>query len=272
MRAATWPGELLRWYLIHARHPGKNYIVGHYWWAFCKPRFWIRYGEGLISVCLTDYLQQRIFFDGFYEKALVDWLTASLKADDVFWDVGSNVGAVTLVAARHCRQVVAFEPDPRSLHLLQAHVARNGLSNVTVVPAALGEARGVALLHQAPLSNTGMTTLADDLPNSVSSVQVSVRRADDVFHEMQDLAPTVMKIDVEGREEAVLRGAAELLRTPSLRAVVFETDWDPASEAKTAQLEALFEAAGFAVRPFAASSPDRPDGKFNFLAMRQPAA
>ena len=59
---STWRGEVLRWYLTRARHPFKDYIVGHYWALFCRPRVWVPYdGASVISVSLGDYLQQRIF-------------------------------------------------------------------------------------------------------------------------------------------------------------------------------------------------------------------
>src|SRR6188474_2838116 len=123
MNPRVWAGQSLRWYLTRARHPFKNFIVGHYWHLFAKARVWIKYdGEGVINVRVGDYLQQQIFFDGYYEQPLVDWLKRTLRPDDVFWDVGANVGAISLVAARLCRRVVAFEPDPRSVEQLRRNI------------------------------------------------------------------------------------------------------------------------------------------------------
>src|SRR5260221_13943445 len=120
MRPVFIAGESLRWYLKRARHPFKNYLVGHFWAWFCKPRMWVRYDEGMgIQVCLADYVQRTIFFQDYYERPLIDWLKKILCADDVFWDVGANVGAITLVAAPRCATVAAFEPDPRSLARLR---------------------------------------------------------------------------------------------------------------------------------------------------------
>src|SRR5262245_65233573 len=113
MNPRVWPGEGVRWYLTRARHPFKNYIVGHYWRVFEKFQLMIRYdGGGVINVTLSDYLQQKIFFEGYYERPLVDWLKRTLKSDDVFWDVGANIGAISIVASRLCARAVAFEPGP----------------------------------------------------------------------------------------------------------------------------------------------------------------
>ncbi len=221
------PGEVLRWYLKRARHPFKNYIVGHYWALFCKPRVWVRYDDvSEISVCLADYLQQRIFFEDYYEQALVAWLKANLSSGDVFWDVGANIGAISLVAARLCRRVVAFEPDPRSLTLLRRHVTANRCSNVDIAALALGAMAGSAMLHQASATNTGMTSLVNHRASTVGAVAVPVVRADDYLREHPDLSPTVIKIDVEGAEEQVIEGARELLGACRPRAIVFEAEAD----------------------------------------------
>ena len=119
MNARVWRGESVRWYLTRAKHPFKSYIVGHYWWWFEKFDVWIKYdGGGVINVALGDYVQQQIFFDGYYERPLVEWLKRTLTSTDVFWDVGANIGAVSLVAAGLCH-VSAFEPDLRSLERMK---------------------------------------------------------------------------------------------------------------------------------------------------------
>ena len=180
----VWLGESLRWYLMRARHPLKNYLVGHYWSWFCKARVWIKYNEtAAINISLGDYLQQRIFFEGYYERGLVEWLKRTLQPGDVFWDVGANIGALTLVAARLCRRVVAFEPDPRSLKWLTLNVRANGIENVDIVPMALGESDGMALLHQAAAVNTGMSSLLPGHGVTVGDVQVQVVRIDELIQE-----------------------------------------------------------------------------------------
>src|SRR5437899_2426924 len=205
MMPRTWLGEGLRWYLKHARHPLKNYIVGHYWYLFARIRVWMPYdGEGLINVGLGDYLQQHIFFDGYYERPLVDWLKQTLRSDDVFWDVGANIGAISLVAARLCKRVVAFEPDPRSIARLEQNVRANRLTNIEIVAGALGVEAGSATLYQSASLNTGMTSLVPGRSEAVGQHTVKVLRADDLIARRPELTPTVMKIDVEGAEHLVL--------------------------------------------------------------------
>ena len=263
MKPQVWRGELLRWYLTRARHPLKDYVVGHYWSLFEKPRVWIEYDRhSSISVCLGDYLQQQIFFHGYYERPLIDWLKNNLTSSDVLWDVGANIGAVTLVAARCCRHVIAFEPDPRALALLERHVAANKLGNVTIVPSALADTTGTAALRAGPAHNLGMSSLQ----RGTSGAQVPVVRADDFARQHPALLPSVIKLDVEGAESLVLSGAREVLASERLRAIVFE---DRAHHGRPASAEIINSLPStFHIDELGASAPDAGDGLSNFLAVR----
>lgn len=264
-----WLGEGLRWYLTRARHPLKPFVVGRFWGWFARRRVWIRYDASrAINVQLGDYLQQRIFFDGYYEKPLIDWLKRTLTQTDVFWDVGANIGAVTLVASRLCERVVAFEPDPRSLASLARNLRGNDAANVEVIPAALGERAGTAVLHQAPLGNTGMTSLSAGRAPVAGTVTVQVFAADDVVARRPELAPSVIKLDVEGAEDAVLAGAVDLLRGGQIRALVFEDRRDAAGQPASEALTSRLRRAGYRVDPLGASDEVAADGLFNFLATR----
>jgi FkbM family methyltransferase len=267
LRSQLWLGEGLRRYLRDGDGPFKNYIVGHYWRVFEKFHVWIKYnGSGVINVTLGDYLQQQIFFAGYYERPLVDWLKHTLKPDDVFWDVGANIGAISLVAAGLCRRVVAFEPDPRSLERLRKNVAANSLTNVDVVEGALGVESGTATLYQAAGSNTGMTSLVPGRAEVVGQKNVQVFRADDLIARRPDFAPTVMKIDVEGAEHLVLGGASALLRSRRLRALVFEDRRDANATPANREVVARLIEAGYLIAPFASSDTRAHDEMYNFLA------
>jgi FkbM family methyltransferase len=267
--ARVWPGELLRWYLTRARHPFKGYVTGHYWWLFVKMRVWVRYDDDrIINVGLGEYIQQRIFFDRYYERPLIEWLKRTLSEGDVFWDVGANIGAVTLVAAKCSGRVVAFEPDPRSFSRLTQHVEINGIDNVTLVNAALNETSGQASLTQAGETNTGMSSMIPDRAAATTAVTVQTITADEYLLEQPAWAPSVMKIDVEGAEHLVLRGARTLLRSAKLRAVVFEDRHDEHRRPTNRELINCLRDAGFRIDPLGLSEPQSNDGMYNFLATR----
>lgn len=120
------------------------------------------------------------------------------------FDVGANVGLYTLLLARHAAQVVAFEPAPRNLRHLWAHVQRNGLDNVQVIPAAASDSQSMTGFE------TGRDPGRGHLSDSAGQIVTTVR-LDDVAARLGRM-PDLIKIDVEGAEAAVLRGAIDILR------------------------------------------------------------
>jgi FkbM family methyltransferase len=119
-------------------------------------------------------------------------------------DVGANIGLFTLALAKRVEPdgaVWAFEPDPANRALLQENVAANGLGDlVTVSELALTDATGQLFFQPSP-TDASASHLAP------GGIRVEAVRLDDLDIEHVD----VMKIDVEGAECSVLRGAAETL-------------------------------------------------------------
>lgn len=142
------------------------------------------------------------------------WLLPQLccrDADSV--DVGGNTGVYAYYLSQLTRNVHVFEPNPSCLSQL-AKIKRR---NMTFYPVALSDRRGQATMRFDP-GNEGVGTIEeanrlDQNPGirSVVERQVEVRLLDDF--DLQNVG--FMKIDVEGHEPAVLRGAKRLLRTQS---------------------------------------------------------
>lgn len=260
--------DLVAWYLRSANHPFKDKIVGRYWGWFTRRPLWIRYdGKFLFKANLRDYVQQAIFFQGYYEPMLVEWLKANLRPSDVFWDVGANVGAFTLLVAPLCKQVFAFEPEPATrMHLLE-HVTANRLRNVTVLALALADSDGVRRLFLGPEGNTGMHSLVADSA-ATNSVEVDVFRADALLEEGRVAVPNVMKVDVEGAELSVFKGSVGLLRRPELRAVVFETKEARPGVIASEEVRDLLQSHGFEISVLGYSDDSANDGLNNFIAAR----
>jgi FkbM family methyltransferase len=143
-----------------------------------------------------------------YERDVWRALMSELKADDIFVDVGAFVGWYMIAVARRLQKagrVVAFEPDNRSYSLLEEHVRLNGL-------------QGHIELHHAAVSDQSGRSyfLADGSSEArlVSSVGTNTVMADVVTIDriFAGKRIDILKIDVEGHEEKVLRGADKILR------------------------------------------------------------
>jgi FkbM family methyltransferase len=143
---------------------------------------------------------------------------------DVVVDAGAFIGRHTLDFASRVGprgQVIAVEPLAENFRLLAVNVALNRLDNVICLPIALGESDDAVKLHYARESSTATA----DPRRAVSAgmtktTHVRQRRLDDVLRELGLHAVDYLKIDVEGAEVDVLRGARRLLRQGSPRVIV----------------------------------------------------
>ncbi len=144
---------------------------------------------------------------GTYERDKVPLFAGAIRSGDTVFDVGAHVGYYTLCAARLAGptgRVVAFEPLPRNLQHLREHVTINALSTVRVEPVAVAAARGSARFAAGRQSQMGCLSDAGE-------IEVSVVDLDGWAATAGVPDPAVIKIDVEGAEADVLRGARELI-------------------------------------------------------------
>ena len=126
---------------------------------------------------------------------------------DVVVDVGANIGYYALLFEKCVGpegRIIAFEPEPDNLVELRMNVERNALRNVDIRPSAVGATGGV--VNFARGINGGI--LEGSAGATGSEVQVPMTRLDDAVFGAVDL----IKIDVEGYEEEVLRGALETIK------------------------------------------------------------
>ncbi len=132
----------------------------------------------------------------------------------VVYDIGANVGSYTMLAsvlAGPRGLVVAFEPVPENVAYLRRHITLNQLTNVVVQDVAVSDESGVAAFHATTDRVLGRIDAGGRL-------QVRTVRLDDMVQGGLR-PPDCLKIDVEGAEAAVLRGAAGVLATH--RPVIF---------------------------------------------------
>jgi len=122
-------------------------------------------------------------------------------------DAGANKGVYTYFIAKYARHTYAYEPNPKMFAILQRNVG----PGVSVSPIALGDTTGQAVLRVPLLdkghSNQGASLSAVKVPANFTPVTVETARIDDLG--LTDIG--FIKIDVEGFEDAVLRGARQTI-------------------------------------------------------------
>lgn len=141
-----------------------------------------------------------------------------LREDDLFIDVGANVGAYTILA---CAAIgangYAFEPVPSTYRRLLENVHLNHLENkVKCFNLGVGDKQGHIAFTGS--RNTANHVLAHGEKDD-DAIQVEISTLDSI---LMTESPSVIKIDVEGYEIKVLEGALQTLKKPSLHSVIME--------------------------------------------------
>jgi FkbM family methyltransferase len=134
-----------------------------------------------------------------HEKAVAAFLRENVRPGQLCLDVGANVGQYVLQfghwTAPHGR-IIAFEPYPETVRVLERHVRMNGLEDrVWIVNAAVGGIPGFATLHFSGTNTMNRLDSPDPwIPGTVNQTRVQVLTLDD-FCETQTLVPDWILID-----------------------------------------------------------------------------
>jgi len=171
----------------------------------------------------------------------VTWVVDRLlRPGDNVLDIGANWGLVTIRAARRVQatgHVHAIEPQERLVAYGRASVEQNRYSNITFHPIALSDAAGTMTLT-VPEENSGAAYLGQGLAGQPGRSQtVTVEETSTFLESLPIQRWRLWKIDVEGHEAAVLRGALRYLggrRRPDV--ILFEEHRKPTVDAESVQL------------------------------------
>ncbi len=210
----------------------------------------------------ADVITRHIYRLGAHEPAITRYLLehVRLAAGDVALDIGANLGWYSVLLNRLSEagaRIFAFEPDPPTFALLRTNLTANQATRVSAFNIALGESAGSAQLRRYKDSNNGRHSLipGDDIAGSVTVPLDTLTH----FWESQGLGQArlaFMKVDVEGFEYFVLKGAGSLLR----RCANILLEYSPASLALAGlppdALIELLEANGLTARAFVNGRPE----------------
>lgn len=176
-----------------------------------QDRFRLVYGFG----ARYGHLNQRAYEPSFYQA-----FVRAIEPGMTVLDIGAHIGIFTLGAAKRVGQigrVYAFEPAPETAAILTRHAALNGWQDrVQVIPAVVSDVDGIVpfyvygLSMAASMSRKNVEALNPENPEHALKVEIPLLSLDQFCHQ-NDIKPQVLKIDVEGAELLVLRGAKTLL-------------------------------------------------------------
>lgn len=159
-------------------------------------------------------IQAAIFlFRDAYEPSVRYAIDTYVKEGDKVYDIGANLGLWALRMLERVGpqgSVCAFEPNPETAQRLKQNIDLSGHVNAQIFAHALGSATDTLTLYVP--DDVGRSSLAAEAETD-RRIDVPVRRLDDVWNEQGRPHISFIKIDIEGAEPMVLRGASDFLQT-----------------------------------------------------------
>jgi len=213
------------------------------------------------------------------EPETIDWIDG-FQAGETFWDIGANVGIYSIYAAARGIRTMAFEPHFANYSQFCVTIALNGLQHlVTPLCLAFAEAKSLAEMNLASLDiGTSMSNFGEAVDFRGQPFAPAFRQGmigydiDSFLADFRVDIPTHVKIDVDGIELAIVRGAQKMLASDKLQSVsieLIETDIE-----QVAAVSAILERAGLHLvqkKQNAAFATPQTRDVLNYLFHRQPS-
>ena len=204
--------------------------------------------------------------DGRFDAELYDAFNAVTLRTPVIWDVGGHIGyhALGFAAGRPAATVLSFEPNPANLARLRTNLQRNAdlAARIEVLPMALADRSGELTLVSSDDVDGGGSSCSflsgSDTPfshttyDTFARTTVAVRTIDELAYGGARPAPSLIKVDVEGAELMVLRGASRTIAQIAPAWLI-----EIHTIGLMFQIDALFHAAGYRLRLVAEHTPSR---------------
>lgn len=203
-----------------------------------------RLSESLVplSIQKTDFGEIKFFCPGELtewrartlltkEPETIEWIN-TFSQTDTFWDIGSNVGVYSLYAALKGLLVLSFEPSPSNYYLLNRNIEINKMDDkISAYCIAFNDTTGLDAFYMAntelggALNNFGEAVDWQGKVFTPSLKQAMVGFSiDDFVQQFSPLFPNHIKIDVDGIENRIIKGAINTLADKRFRSLLVELD------------------------------------------------
>lgn len=215
--------KIIQTLLSAPKFPGRDYLIEK------LPKWFIKPATGKVVVAtrfgfkinldpiFDKNIENVIYERGVYEQGTVSVLQDFLKAGDTFVDVGANIGWLSLVGADRVAKngkVYAFEPVPTTFDILKSNKKLNEFSQIELNQFALGNKEETLTIYPEKENRGGASILNH---HSEKGVDIEVKKLDNLII---NSTINVIKIDVEGFELDVLKGAIETIKKDNPKLII----------------------------------------------------
>lgn len=160
-----------------------------------------------------------MLYCGLFEFEDQSFLLHFLREDDLFVDVGANIGVYTILSSAHCKsKSISIEPIPNTIGILKSNIKLNNIENlVTIKPFGISEKPGKMLFTNSHDSINHVKSDTD--VKNESYIKIKTNSLDEIIG---NNSPIMLKIDVEGFEKEVVSGGINTLSNLNLKAIIIE--------------------------------------------------
>tara|TARA_B100000900_G_scaffold354533_1_gene323302 strand:- start:12845 stop:13738 length:894 start_codon:yes stop_codon:yes gene_type:complete len=177
-----------------------------------------------IATLSDDYISKELLSSGWYERPFLRLLKKLIKSNlsqkgikSYVVDIGANIGNHSLYFSSQVDHVISVEPNPICVNLLKASIEVNAINNIIVIPKGAG-LKAETLCLNFDESHTGGGSFLDIKEGILPrSIDVEIETLDSIVNENVDNNSKIklIKIDAEGFEVNVIKGAQKTLMTHS---------------------------------------------------------
>ena len=145
-----------------------------------------------------------------FEPGMAHLFSHLVRRDDMCLDVGANIGCTAILLSQLCKQVIAFEPTPRTFMFLKTNTERSGLLNIQCNNVALGSEDKSAAMNYSAENRSG--AFVDETAHAEGEIaQIEVRRLDTIFPSLGIDRLDFIKLDIEGYEGKAIEGGCNTI-------------------------------------------------------------
>lgn len=184
-----------------------------------------RYDFNLELTTNNDNIDRELYYRGSYEAGTLHVIEKCLGPNDIFLDIGANIGLMSLFASKCVGSnghVYSFEPEPYNYNLLKKNLSLNEAQNVATFQVGLGSTSDSITIFKNQDHNRGTSSFIKHTPEATETAIVEVKQLDDFLADNNIDSIKMMKIDVEGWELEVLKGALSTLSNPTAPIICIE--------------------------------------------------
>ena len=158
--------------------------------------------------------------NGLFEQSLIDWSSQFCDKSKIFLDIGAHSGTYTISLAKHCKEVHSFEPQRMTYYSLCGSVALSNIQNAFCHNFGLGSEQQSGQQTLKIVSNDGGGSTIHSTNAVLKEEEIQIKTLDSL--NLQNIG--FIKIDVEGNELDVIKGATNSLKLSNFPKILFESN------------------------------------------------